>query len=150
MTEISNANWADITAAAAAIMGFITYWFYRRQHQLNGLMETFKLLNDLEHRQARENVYAIFNIYNNSHQIKVFSEEMNKKYVEMVHADFDQMGTLVRYGTIQKKGFLESYAETAYRCWNALQDHIKEERITRNFDYYIENFKWLADEAHRY
>jgi hypothetical protein len=113
-------------------------------------VEAFKLLSDSEHRQARENVYAISNVYNNCHQIKVFSEDMNKKYVEMVRADFDQMATLVRYGTIQKNGFLESYGETAYRCWTALKDHIEEERITRNFDYYMENFKWLADEAYRY
>ena len=153
MTEISNANWADITttaATAATIIGFVTYWFYRKEHQLHGLVEAFKLLNDSEHRQTRKNVYAISNVYNNCHQIKVFSQDTNKKYVEMVRADFDQMGTLVRYDTIQKKGFLELYGETAYRCRIALKDHIKEERITRNFDYYMENFKWLADEEYRY
>jgi hypothetical protein len=85
MTEISNANWTDITAAAATaatIIGFVTYWFYRKEHQLHGLVEAFKLLNDSEHRQTRKNVYAISNVYNNCHQFKVFSEDMNKKYVE--------------------------------------------------------------------
>jgi hypothetical protein len=57
---------------------------------------------------------------------------------ETVRADFDQMGTLVQNGTIQKQGFLQAYGETTYQYWNALRDHIREERKQRKFEYYME------------
>jgi hypothetical protein len=57
------------------------------------------------------------------------------------------MGTLVQNGTIQEQGFLQAYGETAYRCWNALRDHIREERKQRKFEYYMESFEWLSNEA---
>jgi CheY-like chemotaxis protein len=37
--------------------------FQRRHSQLNGLMQSFKLLNDEEHRDARKDVYELFEEY---------------------------------------------------------------------------------------
>jgi hypothetical protein len=45
------------------------------------------------------------------------------------------------------RGFLQAYGETAYRCWNALRDHIREERKQRKFEYYMESFEWLSNEV---
>jgi len=40
--------------------------FQRRHSQLNGLVQSFKLLNDEEHRDAREHVYGLFEEYQQS------------------------------------------------------------------------------------
>jgi|ERR687888_335427 hypothetical protein len=152
--EASFTNWTDIAsviaASIAAGIAVMTYFFHTKQHRLNGLMEAFKLLNNEDRRKARDLVYAIFEIYSDNHDLKTFVEESHKKYVEMVRSDLDQMGALVRNGTIQKKGFLEAYGETSYRCWNALKAHIEKERIGRNFEHYMQNFQWLSDEAVKY
>jgi hypothetical protein len=147
--------WTDILAAFGAIgvivLGFITFWFYRKEHRLNGLVQAFKILNDSEHRQAREMVYSNFKIYAEKKNSNIFTDsEQAKKSTEKVRADLDQMGTLVRNGTIQKSGFLQAYGETSYRCWNALRDHIKKERDQRHFEYYMENFEWISNEAIKY
>ena len=42
------------------------------------------------------------------------------------------------------------FGPLAYRCWNYLKEHIEEERVKRDFKCYMENFQWLADEAHKY
>jgi hypothetical protein len=109
---------------------------YRKEHKLSGLVQAFKVLNTQEHRKARERVYACFTIYNSKEKkdTSIFVVGETKAHTETVRADFDQMGTLVREGTIQKDGFLEAYGETAYRCWNALYDHNKEERKRRHFN----------------
>jgi hypothetical protein len=145
-------NWTDIVAAVGAfgvvILGVITFWFYRKEHRLNGLVQAFKILNDSKHRDSREMVYSSFQIYTKNNDSKIFIDSKQaKESTETVRADFDQMGALLRNGTIQKQGFLQAYGETAYRCWNALRDHIREERIQRNFEYYMENFEWLSEEA---
>jgi hypothetical protein len=145
------ANWTDIVAvvavAVAAIVGYTTIHFNRKQNQLNGLMEAFKLLNDENHRKARGDIYSAFKAYQDKNDISVFA---NKSSVEIVRSDFDQMGSLIKNKTIQKDGFLEAYGETSYRCWNALKAHIEEERIKRNFNHYMENFQWLSDQAVRH
>jgi hypothetical protein len=150
-------NWTDIVAAFGAfgvvVLGIVTFWFYRKEHRLNGLVQAFKVLNNQEHRDAREMVYATFALYNKNKNLKIFVEgdsDGAKESTETVRADFDQMGALVQNGTIQKQGFLQVYGETTYRCWNALQDHIREEGKQRNFEHYMENFEWLSNEATKF
>jgi hypothetical protein len=64
----------------------------------------------------------------------------------MVRADFDQVSTLVRNGSITKRDFLIAYGETVFRCWRALEPHILNER-RHQFEYYMKNFEWLSNEA---
>jgi hypothetical protein len=57
ITEFSPSILADIVAAfgasGAAVVGVITFWFFRKEHQLNGLVTTFKVLNDREARRRK-------------------------------------------------------------------------------------------------
>src|SRR6266511_1943630 len=143
-------NWVDMAALATAILvavvGIITYSFQKKHSQLTGLVQSFKLLNDEEHRDAREKVYELFEQYQENKDVKIF----RNKYAEMVRADLDQVGSLVRSGTIQKRGFYEAYGYNAFICWKSLRDHIMDERKRRNFNSYMENFEWLASEASKW
>ena len=124
---------AAVAASIAAIVGFFSFWYYRKEHRLNGLVQAFKLLNDSKHREARYRVYSAFASYKNNKNIDMFVDEHQKEFTETVRADFDQMGVLVK--AIQKQGFLQAYGETSYKCWNALRDHVHNERKLRNFEH---------------
>jgi hypothetical protein len=71
-------NWTDIVAAFGAfgvvVLGIVTFWFYRKEHRLNGLMRAFKVLNNQEHRNAREMVYSTFALYERNKDVKIFVE----------------------------------------------------------------------------
>jgi hypothetical protein len=133
---------AAVAATITAIVGFISFWYYRKEHRLNGLIQAFKVLNDSKHREARYRVYSAFASYNKNKNLDVFVDEHQKEFTEIVRADFDQMGALVKNKAIQKQGFLQAYGETSYKCWNALRDHIQRERKLRNFENYMESFEW--------
>jgi hypothetical protein len=140
-----------VASAAAAAAAWSTYWFNNRSYKRNGLLEAFKLLSESGHRESRRTVYAVYDLYNKKRDDKIFTEsDLNRQAVEMVRADFDQMGTFVRNGSITKKDFLNAYGETVFRCWRALEPHIQNERRQRHFHYYIKNFEWLSNEAVKY
>ena len=75
-----------IAAFVAAGIGVVTFTFYRKQHQLNGLMlESFKLLNSVDHRKAREQVYTLFKIYQEKKDLGIF---LSNNGVEIVVKQF--------------------------------------------------------------
>ncbi|MGB8100492.1 MAG: hypothetical protein WCE96_02315 [Nitrososphaeraceae archaeon] len=82
-------TWTDIgtviAAFVAAGIGVVTFTFYRKQHQLNGLMESFKLLNSVDHRKAREQVYTLFKIYQEKKDLGIF---LSNNGVEIVVKQF--------------------------------------------------------------
>jgi hypothetical protein len=109
-------------------------------------MESFKLLNSVDHRKAREQVYTLFKIYQEKKELGIF---LSNNDVEIVRADFDQMGSLVKNGTVRMKEFLRAYGCNAYICGECLKDHIFDQRRKRNFEPYMSNFEWLAAMAYK-
>ena len=140
-------TWTDIVGVVAALVGTgivtITFLYQRAQHQLNGLMEAFKLLNNQDHRAAREDVYNLYKQYESNSDLSIFEH----KSVEIVRADFDEIGSLVRSGSMQKKGLLEAYGYNAFVCWTSLELNILQERKRRGFEPYMKNFQWLSNGA---
>jgi len=58
---------AFISAIAVGITGSVTAWllkkqvdFDKKQHQVQGLLEAFKVLDDSKHRGARRKVYELY------------------------------------------------------------------------------------------
>lgn len=132
-------------------LGALTYFFQQRQLKLNGLLEAFKLLNNERHREARKDIYAINDPYKKNKDIAIFTSSPNRmENVEIVRADFDQMGMLVKRGSILKDGFLEAYGYNIVLCWDILKDHINRERAFRCFPDYMRNFEELAQKAVMY
>ena len=135
-----------ITPSVTGSIALITYLFFRYQHQDNGLLEAFKVLNTEEHRTARASVYRLYETYKKSKDLNVFFNEEVRK----VRADYDQMGTMVRAHSINKKQFLRQYGPSAYLCWKSLEDHIIHERRLRNFEPFMRDFEWLVGQALKY
>ena len=79
-------------------------------------MEAFKLLNNQDHRAAREDVYNLYKQYESNSDLSIFEH----KSVEIVRADFDEIGSLVRSGSMQKKGVLEAYGYNVYTRFSCL------------------------------
>jgi hypothetical protein len=142
-------NWIHIVSPAATlIIAFVANWYLKRQLQINGLQDAFKILNSRDHRNSRRRVYELHNEYLKNKNLAVFDQVE----VEDVRADFDVIGILVKSGNVDKELFMIEFGPLAYRCWTYLKEHIEDERKPhkRNFEYYMENFEWLADEADKY
>ncbi len=113
-----------ISPTATLTIGFITYnlvkkqfrqqfEFNRDQHQVQGLLEAFRVLDSREHRDSRRKVYDLYHDYLGNKIVEIFK---NVAQVEDVRADFDVMGTLVNSNNIHKPEFLEEYGPLAYIC----------------------------------
>ena len=141
-------NWLGVLSLVATIItAFVANWYLRRQHQINGLQDAFILLNSRQHRYSRKRVYELYRDYKNNNDLSVFDHQ---EEVEDIRADFDVIGVLVKKGNIHKELFMYEFGPLVYRCWNYLKEHTEEERVKRDFKYYMENFQWLADESQKY
>ena len=141
-------NWLGIfSLIATIIIGFATIRYRNKQHQINGLLDAFRILNTREHRTSRRKVYDLYLQYEKNKDVRIFD---NNPEVVDVRADFDVIGTLVKSGNINEKLFLIEYGPLAYRCWKYLKNHIVAERKKRNFDPFMMNFEDLAEKAGKF
>lgn len=132
---------------ATIIIGYVTIRYRNKQHQINGLLDAFRILNTREHRTSRRKVYDLYLQYEKNKDVRIFD---NNPEVVDVRADFDVIGTLVKSGNINEKLFLIEYGPLAYRCWKYLKNHIVAERKKRNFDPFMMNFEDLAEKAGKF
>lgn len=108
-------------------------------------------MNDEKHREARRRVHDMYKNYKKSKDLNSFTSDPElRNAVEMVRADFDQLGILLIRGSILKKAVLDAYGQTGFQCWEMLKDHIKDERSNRKFDEYMRNFETFAKEAYNH
>lgn len=119
----------------------------KKQHQVHGLLDAFKILDSPEHRGFRKRVFVLYFEYQEHGIVEIFK---NEEAVANVRADFDIMGKLVESNNIDRKEFLEEFGSLAYWCWKCLEDHIAEERKQRNFEPFMTWFEWLATEGYNY
>ncbi len=146
--ELIMMNWLGIfSLVATVIIAFITMNYRNKQHQINGLLDAFKILNTREHRTSRRKVYELFIAYEKSTDIEIFD---NVPEVVDVRADFDVIGILVKSRNIDEKLFLIEYGPLAYRCWKYLKKHVEAERKKRNFNPFMRNFEDLAKKADKF
>ena len=146
--ELIVMNWLGIfSLIATTIIAIATISYRNKQHQINGLLDAFKILNTREHRSSRRKVYELYLEYEKNKDIRIFDDSPE---VVDVRADFDVIGTLVKSGNINEKLFLIEYGPLAYRCWKYLKKHIEVERKKRNFDPFMINFEELAEKADKF
>ena len=119
----------------------------KKQHQVQGLLEAFRILDTRQHRNSRKTVYQLYHAYLSTKDVTSFRGVPD---VEDVRGDFDVLGELVRTENISEEEFMYEYGPLAYRCWQCLKDHIEDERISRNFKPFMDNFEWLAKKADDY
>ena len=141
-------NWLGVfSLIATIIIAFVTINYRNKQHQINGLLDAFRILNTREHRTSRRKVYDLYLQYEKNKDVRIFD---NNPEVVDVRADFDVIGTLVKSGNINEKLFLIEYGPLAYRCWKYLKKHVEAERKKRNFDPFMMNFEDLAEKAGKF
>lgn len=152
-SSIDLTTWLSLIATAAAAVGIpttlLTIYYQRRQQRLNATKEAFEILNNQEHRKAREIVYNAFKAYE-SGQRDIFKSESVKASAAMVRADLDQIGLFIHYGLIPENIFLEAYWNTVLICWKALENDIKYQREKRGYSYYMHYFQQLNESAETY
>lgn len=117
-----------------------------KQHQVQGLLEAFKLLDSPEHRESREKIFKLYFEFLKKYNLEVF----NQAEVGNIMADFDVIGKLVKSNNISKNDFLNVYGSLIYRCWKILELHVKQERKSSDFPKFMSNFQTLAEEGYAY
>src|SRR4249920_245503 len=148
LMELIVMNWLGIfSLIATIIIAIITINYRNRQHQITGLLDAFKILNNREHRSSRRKVYELYLEYEKNKDVLIFDDSPE---VVDVRADFDVIGTLIKSGNIDEKLFLIEYGPLAYRCWKYLKKHVEAERKKRNFNPFMKNFEDLAEKADKF
>jgi hypothetical protein len=119
-----------------------------KQNKITALMEVFKTLSDEEHRDARRVTYTAKRAYDRAKNIKAF--DVYYKEVGITASHFNQIGELVKKGTIPKEEFLDLYADTTILCWKALKEYIENQQEKRKSKFYMNQFVWLGEQAEIY
>jgi hypothetical protein len=130
----------------------------KEQNQLAALVVIFQLLDDNAHRNARR---RIINLYTDDSDrqkwgtlilMNVVKKEagyaehfLQSNYLEsreMVKADFNHMGALIKSRLVEKEQFLESYWLEVLKCAESLRNSFDESSM--------ENFNYLTEQAEEY
>lgn len=164
---VTNPEWwsAIGTVGVTAIAIGISFWSVhigKENKKNDSLRYVFQLLDDNGHRNARrriinldgedldyrkEKILRLLGL--NDDEIKR-KEAICKESQEIVKADFDQIGTLLKNKEIPKDEFIKIYWHDVLKCWQVLDNDIKGLRETLNDDTYMENFQYLEKIAREY
>jgi hypothetical protein len=140
-----------IVAAASAIAAWATRHYARKGFHFNALIKAFELLNDNAHRNARIRLYTVAGVEDaDKRRAYLMDLGLKKDALEtivpesqnIVLADLDQLGTLVKNGLVPEKEFLDVYWNTIISSYEVLQG----ERKTKLFV----NFEDLYKRANNY
>ena len=146
-------------AGTSVAVGIAAYSFRitRRSEQRAGLAQVLQLLNDNAHRNARRRIYNLYqeNIRSRKEKIleimgvKVANMDTNyRESMEIVKADFDQIGALIEGRAILKNEFLKIFSYEVLKCWKVLHDDINEIRKENsNYMTQFEKLKCYAEES---
>jgi len=147
------ASIAGVTAVALISQGIIllkTRNDQKLQGQANLLSNIFTKLNTDEHRLARRQVYTVYDDYKSKKDLTKYDVRPFYDAVNMIRADFDEIGLLVTNKIIPIDMFMKIHVDTVILCWKALAPHIVEQRKLREFPEYMINFEKLFEEAEKY
>ena len=118
-------------------------------------MESFRLLNDIKHKEARKVVYG--DITNLSYEI--LGLNYNERNVEklkiisttMARTDLNEIATLIRHNIVERTIFLEEYWWIILRVWHEVETKINERRQSNaGPPDYMKNFEELKIKAEKY
>tara|TARA_B110000495_G_C22583300_1_gene350217 strand:- start:4 stop:435 length:432 start_codon:yes stop_codon:yes gene_type:complete len=93
------------------------------------LLEIFRILRNKENRNGRRKIYEIFIDYTRTGNSYLFIS--NKKIIDKIQGDFDEIGFLFQKYIIDENLFFEIYSDTVRRIWISLRQQVKQERVKR-------------------
>jgi hypothetical protein len=130
---------------ASAVAAWFTRHYTKKSFHFNALIKAFELLNDNAHRNARIRLYKVAGVNDRDKrrtllkELGVKNEALDTIIAEsqnIVLADLDQMGTLVKNGLILEKEFLNVYWNTIISCYEVLKEEKKTELYANFRDLY--------------
>jgi hypothetical protein len=140
-----------IVAAISAGAAWTTYHYAKNAYHFNALIKVFDMLNDNAHRNARIRLYRVNGVRDEDMR-RAYLKELGVKdealktiipeSQNIVLADLDQIGTLVKNGLVPEKEFLEVYWNTVVSCYKVVEEDGKTKLYV--------NFKELYDRAGTY
>lgn len=146
---------------AAVVIAAYTFRIGQRNKKYEGLRYVFELLDDNGHRNARRRIINLHGEKDEKRKIKILrlmgvkKEDIDRKEAilteskEIVKADFEEVGSLLKNGEIPHDDFIKIYWRDIYKCWHVLEKEIL--RIQENIDKnYMQNFKYLKEKAIEY
>jgi hypothetical protein len=134
--------------------------YEKEKNKREALIEVFKLLNDNAHRNARRRVHRLRNAGSTKEKKEILydmnacrKDDLDPKIdaihtesKEIVKADFEQMGALVKQQLVPQADFIEIYWHTIILSWDDLSGEISKMKDANPA--YMANFQNLkqADE----
>jgi hypothetical protein len=161
ITDWITAISTSISVFVAVLIAGYSFYLTRRNEQKQTMLQVFQLLNDNGHRNARRRICNLYQESCPSRREKILrimgvkTEELSRadaihtESMEIVKADFDQIGSLVDTKAISKEEFLKIYWHDLLTCWKVLYDDITRIRGTGNKDYMM-NFESLKSHAEKF
>jgi hypothetical protein len=155
LTEVLTSKEAitSIIATAALAVSIITYIFEKKRFRLSALMQAFRLLNDIQHKEARRVVfgdatnasYEILGLENNKSL-----DELMRRSLNIVRSDFNEIATLILHDIIDSNLFVEEYWWIILKVWQKVEPKITERRNSVGPSDYMKNFEVLKCRAEKY
>ena len=158
LTAIGTAGSAIVAVGIAAYTSNIS----KKNEKNQALRYVFQLLDDNGHRNARRRIINLYGEDSDYRQDKILrllglkqdeiarKEAILKESQEMVKADFDQIGSLLKNKEIPRDEFIKIYWHDVLKCWQVLEEDIKKMRLTLNDKTCMENFQHLQEIATEY
>ena len=144
---------ATAAAIAAAAVLAITNSFEKKKFRLSALMEVFRLLNDIKHKEARKVVYGDAT----TASYKILGLEDNKSFDQLmemsetiVRSDLNEIATLIEHHIIDRKIFVEEYWWIILKAWYKIEPKIIKRRHNIGPSTYMKNFEQLKAKAEEY
>ena len=159
-TEVMNAQtfgFSVITiaiAVASAIVAILSFHYNSKMNKLNSLVKAFEILNDNAHRNARIRLYRVAELPHHhrqeAHLRSLGVEDKDLRTIvgeseNMVLADFDQMGTLVKNKLLPVNEFLNVYWNTIISTYEIIYTNDKRD-LYKDFEFLYTKAKNLRDE----
>jgi hypothetical protein len=147
-----------ITAITGSFVSYITYRFQKKRLRLNALTDAVRMLHDVKHREARKVIYGSANM--SSFEIIGLNRptaeegadygELQTICKDIVRSDFNEIGTLIHYGLLEKKIFIEEYYWVILKIWSFLKKEIETRRTTIGPPNYMEHLEEMRKKALEY
>ncbi|TBR08515.1 MAG: hypothetical protein EPO62_06450 [Candidatus Nitrosotenuis sp.] len=149
----SHVDWLILTAPlVAAVIGFFTIWYSRKQHNRNAMIDIFEMLNEDNHKgnhKAAQEILFTAHKENRLYDSGGFIIDGYKPTVNIISRNYDEIGLLANRKLIPRKDFFYMYGKLVVVSHFILFYAINHKRLHGEPDY-MTNFTKLAIHCYYY
>jgi len=149
---------ATIAAVTIATVGVITFIYERRKFRLAALVETYRFLGDIRHREARKVLYGnesmasyeILSLVRPTADGGASTDELERLAKDIVRSDLNHVGTLIQHKLLDENTIVSEYNWMIQKSWSLLEADIMNRRNGIGPSNYMENFETLRKKAEKW